>query len=192
MLIAGTIVAGRLARQTGNNAFLACVPPAFAVFGGTFIHVTQIAAAVPAAVLLVTYAENRYRNAAIVALLLLAVPWGWVVSPALLVAPLFPVAYLAWWYWKEKTVLVLLTAIAATLLVFGLQNLYMLHGPHLGAQIVPAGFDPRLPEGAWSCVFPSGIVGEFGRLGGPPADVDRAWSFARDVDRSSARRASSP
>ena len=45
MLIAGTIVAGRLARQTENAAFLACVPPAFAVFGGTFIHMTQIAAA---------------------------------------------------------------------------------------------------------------------------------------------------
>ncbi|MGB6413785.1 MAG: glycosyltransferase 87 family protein, partial [Candidatus Cybelea sp.] len=159
MLIAGTIVAGRLARQTGNNAFLACVPPAFAVFGGTFIHVTQIAAAVPAAVLLVTYAENRYRNAAIVALLLLAVPWGWVVSPALLVAPLFPVAFLAWWCWREKTVLVLLIAIAATLLVFGLQNLYMLHGPRLGAQIVPAGFDPRLPEGAWSAYSRAGSSG---------------------------------
>ncbi|HEY2553730.1 MAG TPA: glycosyltransferase 87 family protein, partial [Candidatus Cybelea sp.] len=112
MLIAGTIVAGRLARQTGNNAFLACVPPAFAVFGGTFIHVTQIAAAAPAAVLLASYAQNRYRTAAIVALLLLAVPWGWVVSPALLVAPLVPVAFLAWWYWKEKTSLVLLVAIA--------------------------------------------------------------------------------
>ncbi len=88
-------------KRTPNAAFLACIPPAFAVFGGTFIHVTQIAAALPAAVLLAGYATRTVRTLAVVALLALAVPWDWVVSPALMLAPLVPVAYLAWRYTSE-------------------------------------------------------------------------------------------
>ena len=47
MLVIGILAAGLLAKRTRNAAYLVCVPPAFAVFGGTFIHVTQIAAAIP-------------------------------------------------------------------------------------------------------------------------------------------------
>ena len=53
------------------------------------------------------------RTLAVVTLLLLAVPWGWAISPALIVAPVFPVAYVAWWYWRENTTAVLLAALAA-------------------------------------------------------------------------------
>ena len=38
----------------------------------------------------------------IAALILLAVPWVWAISPALIVAPLFPVAYLAWRFSGEN------------------------------------------------------------------------------------------
>ncbi|HEV3090944.1 MAG TPA: glycosyltransferase 87 family protein [Candidatus Cybelea sp.] len=150
MLVAGTFVAGRLARKTGNAAFLACVPPAFAVFGGSFIHVTQIAVAAPAAALLIAYAPKECRDAAVVAALLLIVPWGWVVSPALIVAPLFPVGYLAWRYWEGNQRLVLFAAIGAALLVFGLQHLYTISGPHIGAHPAVLPIDPRLPEASWS------------------------------------------
>ncbi|HYL27285.1 MAG TPA: glycosyltransferase family 87 protein [Candidatus Nitrosotalea sp.] len=149
MLVAGVIVAGILARKTRNAAFLACVPLAFAVFGGTFIHVTQIAAAVPAAVLLIPYVTGRTRTLAIATLLLLAVPWGWAISPALIVAPVFPVAFVAWWYWRENTY-VLLAALAACALVFGLGQLYTITGLHFGAHPVMPLIDSRLPEASWS------------------------------------------
>ncbi len=90
MLVVGVIVAGRVAQRTRNDAFVVAIPPAFAVFGGSFIHVTQIAAALPAAALLVAYAPRERRTLAVVALLALAVPWGWFDSPALLLAPLVP------------------------------------------------------------------------------------------------------
>jgi len=159
MLIAGTVAAGKLAKETRNAAFIVCVPPAFAVFGGSFIHITQIAAAVPAATLLACCAQARYRNAAIVALLLLVVPWGWVVSPALIVAPIVPVAYLAWRFWEKNTTVVLLAAIAAGLLVFGLQHLYTLGAPHLGVHGVAPAIDPRFPEASWSAYSRQGSAG---------------------------------
>jgi hypothetical protein len=101
MVALGTLVGLRLASKTHNAAFAVCVPPAFAVFGGTFIHATQIAVAVPAAILLSEYTERKARDLVVVALLALSVPWGWVVSLALLLAPIFPVAYIARTYWTQ-------------------------------------------------------------------------------------------
>jgi hypothetical protein len=150
MLAAGTLVAGRLARQTKNAACLACVPPAFAVFGGTFIHITQIAAAIPAALLLAENAREHYKNLAVVALLLLSVPWGWVVSPALILGPVFPVAYLAWRYWSSSISAVLLAGILAAIAILSLANLYAVHGLHLAAPASAPVIDSRLPEASWS------------------------------------------
>jgi hypothetical protein len=159
MLAGGIFAAGKLAKATRNAAFIVCVPPAFAVLGGSFIHITQIAAAVPAATLLACCAQGRYRNAATVALLLLVVPWGWVVSPALIVAPIVPVAYLAWRFWEKNATVVLLSALAAAALVFGLQHLYTLSGLHFGVHGVAPAIDPRLPEASWSGYSRQGSAG---------------------------------
>jgi hypothetical protein len=149
MLALGTLLAGLLVKKTGNKAFLACVPPAFAVFGGTFIHITQITAALPAAVLLVTFAKKEHRTLAVVALLALSVPWAWVVSPAMIVAPLFPIAYLAWCYWGDSLLVVLLAAIAAAVLTLGLGELAAV-APHAIAHRMPPVIDVRLAEASWS------------------------------------------
>jgi hypothetical protein len=159
MLILGTIVAGRVARTTGNRAFLACIPPAFAVFGGTFIHVTQIAAAIPAAILLAAYAGKAERTAIVAALLLLAVPWGWVVSPVVLVAPFLPVAYLAWFYSASNARTALVCGIATIGAVGALMWLYTLHATHIGATLALPHIDPRLPESAWSAYTRHGSTG---------------------------------
>ena len=150
MLALGTFVAGLLARKTGNNAFFVCVPPAFAVFGGSFIHVTQIAAALPAAVLLISAErkEQQYWLAAI-ALLLLAVPWTWAISPALAIAPLFPVGYLAWRYWNGNARAALLAALAAVLLLWGLVELAG-GAPGAAVHARTLAIDPRLAEATWS------------------------------------------
>ncbi len=148
MLVAGVLVAGRLAKRTENAAFLACVPPAFAVFGGTFIHITQIAAAIPAAVLLVAYSTRIYRILAIAVLVVLAVPWYWVMSPVLIVAPIVPVAYLAWQYTREAR-FALVAGVSAAALLFGLLELVTTNS-HVAAHAVAPPIDPRLAEAAWS------------------------------------------
>jgi len=67
--------AGRIARRGGNVGSIAAVPAALAVFGGPFVHISQIAAALPAALLL--YAPNRAerRPALGPVIVALAIPW---------------------------------------------------------------------------------------------------------------------
>jgi hypothetical protein len=149
MLALGTLVAGLLARKTGNNAFFVCIPPAFAVFGGSFIHVTQIAAALPAAVLLISCAKKEQQPLAAVALLLLVVPWTWAISPALVIAPLFPVGYLAWRYWNGNASVALLAALGAAVLLWGLIELAGA-APSVAAHARTLAIDPRLAEATWS------------------------------------------
>jgi hypothetical protein len=149
MVVLGTFVAGLLARRTGNNAFFVCVPPAFAVFGGSFIHVTQIAAALPAAVLLVSSERKERYRLATIALLLLAVPWAWAISPALIIAPLFPVGFLAWHYWNGNARVALLAALAAGVLLWGLVQLAGA-APGVAAHARTLAIDPRLAEATWS------------------------------------------
>jgi hypothetical protein len=75
MLAAG-ILAGRLAAaRTGKPALLLLVPPAFAVFAGPFVHVQQLAIAIPAALVLSSRRLSGARLSAI-AVILLAVPYG--------------------------------------------------------------------------------------------------------------------
>lgn len=150
MVVAGIIAGGKLARQTGNPAWVVCAPPAFAVFGGTFIHITQIAAAAPAALLLALMAPVRYRVWAGVALLALIVPWGWVVSPALIVAPVVPIAVVAASLWRGNAKAALAAACIGAMLVFGLQHLYTISTPHFGALAHAFSIDPNLPEASWS------------------------------------------
>jgi hypothetical protein len=69
------IAGGRVAAaRTGKPALLILVPPVFAILGGPFVHVTQLAIALPAAVIM---AETRLRRVSYCAIgvFLLAVPW---------------------------------------------------------------------------------------------------------------------
>jgi hypothetical protein len=149
MLALGALFGGLLARRTKNGAFLVCVPPAFAVLGGAFIHATQIAVALPAALLLIACAKKEDRTLALVALLILAVPWSWVVSPAFLIAPLFPIAYLAWQFWGGNARAILVAAFAAAALSTLLIALPR-PTPHGGAHRVAPVIDARLAESSWS------------------------------------------
>jgi hypothetical protein len=72
--VLGIFVARRLSRLFGAPELLALVPAAFAVFGGPFVHLTQLAVAIPAIVVL-CYRLPERRSALGAALLLLAIPW---------------------------------------------------------------------------------------------------------------------
>jgi hypothetical protein len=152
MVLAGTIVAGLLARKMRNGAFIACVPPAFAVFGGTFIHVTQLVAALPAIVVTIPYVSGSRRVVAVISLLLLAVPWTFSVAVAM--APAFPVAYLAWIYWEGSARAAAIAGVTAGVFLIALTWAYgnVTH-PLLLAHPPPV-IDPKLAEAAWS-VFTS-------------------------------------
>jgi hypothetical protein len=69
------IVGGRMAAaRTGRPALLILVPPAFAVLAGPYVHVAQLAIALPAALVLT---DTRIRGVtySAIAAFLLAVPW---------------------------------------------------------------------------------------------------------------------
>lgn len=69
------IAGGRVACiRTGKPELLVLVPPAFAILGGTFVHVTQLAIALPAALVLWGARIPHARSFA-AAVFLLAVPW---------------------------------------------------------------------------------------------------------------------
>lgn len=88
-----------LAARWRDDAFLVAVPAAFATIGGTFIHVTELFAAIPLALLLAAR-DGRYRGLATCALVLLAVPWFTALEPgnALALAALGAIvtSYLVW------------------------------------------------------------------------------------------------
>ncbi len=60
----GVLVALRLRRRYADPAIVLLVPPAFSLLGGSFVHTGEIAAAVPASLLLFTHAE-KYRALAL-------------------------------------------------------------------------------------------------------------------------------
>ncbi len=74
-MLAVGIVAGRAAAvRTGRDALLVLVPAALAVLGGPFVHVQQLAIALPAALVLCGL-RGREARACAFAVVLLAVPW---------------------------------------------------------------------------------------------------------------------
>ncbi|HEV3156997.1 MAG TPA: glycosyltransferase 87 family protein, partial [Candidatus Baltobacteraceae bacterium] len=75
MLILGLALARSIAQSTGDRAFLALIPPAAAVLGGPFLHIWQIAAAMPAALLAYATFPNL-RSLTRWAIYGLAIPWG--------------------------------------------------------------------------------------------------------------------
>lgn len=68
------VLAKRMESRFGHSEFLALVPPACAVIGGPFVHLTQIAVAIPALLLLISL-ESRLRPPMLAALTALALPW---------------------------------------------------------------------------------------------------------------------
>lgn len=94
-LIFGLWIARRLCERIKRRELLAYLPGACALIGGAYVHMVDIAFALPAALVLATALERRPRNLSIIALCLLAVPWiaAWS-TKKLFLASLFVVAVL--------------------------------------------------------------------------------------------------
>jgi uncharacterized membrane protein YhaH (DUF805 family) len=97
LLVLSVGLAWRLRER--NAAFAVYLPAAGALIGGTYVHLTQIALAVPAALLTFRAADSaRVRALAASALVLLAVPWPYPATfKQLLPAALLVVGLLVWY-----------------------------------------------------------------------------------------------
>ena len=71
LITASVFVAGRLQRKTGDLSWLVLAPSAFAVIGGPFIHLDQVAMVIPMACAIV---RSRPTKLASVILVMLAIP----------------------------------------------------------------------------------------------------------------------
>lgn len=76
MLLGGIVVATRLHRRWNDPSVLIFAPLAAAVIGGTFVHASQIALALPFAAAVCAHERGRTRALAALACGVLAVPWG--------------------------------------------------------------------------------------------------------------------
>ena len=145
----GVLLALRLARRFGDPSLSVLVPAAFSVLGGTFVHTEEIAVAIPACLLL--FGKTRaLRPWLFIALILLVVPWMLATSAAMFLAPLFPVAYIAYSLSRGDRIATLGTALASTAMIAGLFALYALPAGHPAAHVhfYPP-IDPRLAESSW-------------------------------------------
>jgi hypothetical protein len=149
MTAVGVIVAMRLWRRFEEPALAVFVPPAFSLLGGSFVHTAEIAAAVPAALLLATR-TTVLRPWYVAALLLIAVPWIYATSAVTFIAPFFPVAYLAFVLRERSRTLALIAACVAFATIatlFSFAASYHAHGvPHFHAYPY---IDPQLAEASW-------------------------------------------
>lgn len=98
VMLALAVLGARACSRIGERAGIALIPAAFAVVGGTYIHLTQVALAVPASLLLVKVAPTRVaRVLAGTALVLLAIPWFYpAMIKGLLAFALVTCAILVW------------------------------------------------------------------------------------------------
>ena len=112
MTALGVFVAARLWRRYGGAGLAVLVPPAFSLFGGSFVHTAEIAAAVPAALLLATR-SSALRPWCVAALVLLAVPWIYSTSVVLSSRRSFRLRILTYVLWERNRIVALSAACGA-------------------------------------------------------------------------------
>jgi hypothetical protein len=88
MLALGITLGGRLARSIARPELLAYIPAACSVVAGPYVHMVDLAFAIPAALILTVSLRGNARVLAIVALCLLTVPWiqVWIIKKLFLAA----------------------------------------------------------------------------------------------------------
>ncbi len=97
LLIYGIALARRLAAVLKRRELIAYLPAAFSVIAGSYVHMVDLAIAIPAALVLAYALRGRSRLTAALAVCLLAVPWitVWIVKK-LFLATILVVALLLW------------------------------------------------------------------------------------------------
>jgi hypothetical protein len=155
MLVIAAYVARALAQRFSDNAFIVAVPAAFAVVGGVFMHVTEVAAAIPLVFLLQSHIVSSQR-ALPVALALLAVPWASLPTPvfssvmvgAALAAT--AVTYVIWEYCGNSAVVAAFSGAAAFAFAFAVAQWYVLQSNAFLPDQLRVSIPAMYPEASWS------------------------------------------
>ncbi|MFN2529576.1 MAG: glycosyltransferase 87 family protein [Candidatus Baltobacteraceae bacterium] len=114
MVVFGIWAALGLSRRYNDGAYLVLVPAACSVVGGSFMHLSEIAIAIPLACML---AQQTRSSVSWVALALLAIPWEAIFNWAFLVPfACLSLVWLIWYRWKPMPLILLLSAVALTLI----------------------------------------------------------------------------
>ena len=150
MLAAGVYAAGALSRRSMDSAYIVLVPPAFAVFGGSFIHYTEIIVALAAASLLAVRAAFPIRAVFAAAVFLIAMPWISVIAQPYLVivfaVATFAIAVLLLNFDGRTALRISLAAVLVTGAILISANIY---GPGI-PQTAGAALNPNLAQSSWA------------------------------------------
>jgi hypothetical protein len=155
MCIFGVVVAVRLARGLKAPQLLVLLPPAFVLLGGPFVHLTQMAFAVPALLVLMRAMPER-RTPLAFGLLLVAIPWDHLAKvPAGLVAATagMVVLAIAVGIWRPARRTIAIVTVAFALLGAGEAILHqVLAPPKVDATVATASVDRpgALAEVTWT------------------------------------------
>lgn len=155
MASAGVLLARAAALRLKSAAFLVLVPPAVAVFGGAFVHLTQMAVAVPAALLLADRSRTA-RPYAVAALLLLAIPWPMAQSPLFAVFAAVVAVGITWELFGRRVPVSAGCAAAAFCAVLALNHFYASEALHRSVRVPVLAVDARLAEAGWGRMMLSG------------------------------------
>jgi hypothetical protein len=124
VLLGVAVVLARAFEARGIRAAVVYVPAMCSVIGGTFVHLTQISLAVPAALLVHAYARDVLtRRLSGLALVLLSVPWPVVASSKQTLASVLLAVAVTTWYVTGRTYRAAIAVVAAVWIVLlPLQN----------------------------------------------------------------------
>jgi hypothetical protein len=146
----GIVLAQRAATGFKNEAFLVAVPPVAAMIGGSFLHVTQIAAAIPLGLLVLREAP-QYRMWLLTALICLAIPWLWIYEPLLIGLAVVFGFYLVWDATRQNAGLAFACAAVVFIVLSALNAWSGGHAPNgavAAAASVP--IPPQYAEASWA------------------------------------------
>lgn len=181
MVLLGVWSCAHVARRFSDRAYLAALPAALSLLGGTFIHVTDFVAALPLALLL--YRDLPRARAAIAgAVLAIALPWWHLAlvlhqeGPLAVVPMTAAVAfYIAWTLTRGRTAAACIAACCALAILIGVNHWYVQSSDtyHRAAGPIHVSIDRRYPEASWAWV-----TQKFISTGTPASWALRAPSWA--------------
>jgi hypothetical protein len=157
----GILVAQRIVQRGASRSLLVLVPVAFAVIGGPFVHVHQMAFILPAALVLAGSVARGTRALGL-ALLLLAIPWG-TFLPLLSLLPLVAlgIGLLAHDILRVRTGLAVAAGLAAAAFI-----IILAHGlgarPDPSVALAAVSDGRRLAEATWSTYMHSSFHSNVG------------------------------
>lgn len=166
MFVVGIIGARSLERRWRQPAVLVLLPPAAVLLGGAFIHIVQMAVALPFVALALLHVE-RGRWALQLSLLLLALPFQAVgTAPWSLFLAAALCGWLVWRFVRADAMLALRCALGIVVLdAAAMAALVIWRTPTPPALVAPA-IDPSLPQASWAALIRA-------QASGTPA----AWLF---------------